>query len=388
MEYCPSCGEKLPQDANTCPHCGYRLTQEEKMRSAQITKSTGRTPPAKKKNKGKKVIVMILISVLLLCCIGKVLTSLQDNDENGTLNSTTDGKGEENTRNPAEKCEHETVTGGGCIDPLVCADCGTQLLAAQGHSWKEPEPNKFKLVTFRHILIKFKGGETDPHTGETVYSEEEKHLAKTNAVQLLETFIAGERTEEAFAELANQHSDDKAKNGGLYEYVYNGQMVEPINAWIFDESQTAGNCAIIESAYGYHVVYFVNSQMYCIDNDTPQYCERCHETNGEVVVCPKTIAVIGESDTHPFWKAVKQGAIDAGDAAGYKVTFCGPQNNSPNRFAEQREMMWTALSNSSTDAIVIAPMSGGIAEQLRTAYKKRYLLLLLLREYGHQMSRT
>ena len=38
----------------------------------------------------------------------------------------------------------------------------------------------------------------------------------------------------------------------------------------------------------------------------------------------KVIAVIAKGETHAFWLAVKAGAVDAGAAAGYEVTFRGP----------------------------------------------------------------
>ena len=58
--------------------------------------------------------------------------------------------------------------------------------------------------------------------------------------------------------LANEKSDDgNGTTGGLYENVYPGQMVSSFNDWCFDESRQTGNTGIIESQYGYHVMYFV-----------------------------------------------------------------------------------------------------------------------------------
>ena len=118
--------------------------------------------------------------------------------------------------------------------------------------------NKSPLVNVRHILVPFEGGTTDSETGVTTYSDEEKAAAQTKAQELLDTYLAGEATEDAFAALANEHSTDTGSNtnGGLYEDVYPGQMVTNFNDWCFDNSRMSGDTGIVESTYGYHVMYF------------------------------------------------------------------------------------------------------------------------------------
>jgi len=118
--------------------------------------------------------------------------------------------------------------------------------------------NLDQLVNVRHILIPFEGGTTDSTTGTVTYSDEEKAAAQAKAQELLDTFLAGEATEEAFAALANENSTDAGSNtnGGLYEDVYPGQMVTNFNDWCFDNSRMSGDTGIVESSYGYHVMYF------------------------------------------------------------------------------------------------------------------------------------
>ena len=69
---------------------------------------------------------------------------------------------------------------------------------------------------------------------------------------------AGEQTEEAFAALANEHSQDPGSNqvGGLYENVTEGEMVQAFNDWCFDEARQVGDTGIVKTEYGYHVMYF------------------------------------------------------------------------------------------------------------------------------------
>ena len=84
----------------------------------------------------------------------------------------------------------------------------------------------------------------------------------------------------------------------------------------------------------------------------------------------KTIAVIAKGETHAFWQAVKSGAVDAGKAAGYEVTFRGPTAESEEYVGSQREMVQAALNNSSVKGIVLATIGLGFADELTQAYEK------------------
>src|SRR5699024_3329595 len=93
--------------------------------------------------------------------------------------------------------------------------------------------------------------------GETVYSDEEKATAKKEAEKLLQEWKDGEATEESFAELAKENSDDTGskENGGLIEDLYPGaNYVENFLDWSIDPERKAGDTGVIESPYGYHVM--------------------------------------------------------------------------------------------------------------------------------------
>ena len=83
-----------------------------------------------------------------------------------------------------------------------------------------------------------------------------------------------------------------------------------------------------------------------------------------------TIAVIAKGETHAFWQAVKAGAVDAGKAAGYEVTFRGPTAESEEYVNSQREMVQAALNNANTKALVLATIGLGFADELTAAYDK------------------
>jgi parvulin-like peptidyl-prolyl isomerase len=120
--------------------------------------------------------------------------------------------------------------------------------------------NETELVNVRHILVSFEGGKTDEKTGTVTYTDAEKLAAKNTAEALLKSFTEGEATEEAFAALATKNSTDTGSkaNGGLYEKVYPGQMVTNFNDWCFDSARKTGDTGIVETEYGYHVMYFVD----------------------------------------------------------------------------------------------------------------------------------
>ena len=119
--------------------------------------------------------------------------------------------------------------------------------------------NTKKMSNVRHLLVKFKGGTKDETTGETVYSEKEKNEAKTKAEGFLKTWKEGDATEETFIELVKKNSDDSsASEGGLYEDIHpDSSYVESFLNWSIDPERKPGDTGVIESIYGYHVMFYV-----------------------------------------------------------------------------------------------------------------------------------
>ena len=116
-------------------------------------------------------------------------------------------------------------------------------------------------VDVRHILVMPQGGTTSEDGTTTTYSDEEWEAARVEAQGLLDQWLAGEATEESFGELANLNSDDSdGTDGGLYTYVAEGEMVEEFNDWCFDTARKTGDYGLVKTQFGYHVMYFVQSQ--------------------------------------------------------------------------------------------------------------------------------
>ena len=122
-----------------------------------------------------------------------------------------------------------------------------------------PHKDTAKPVDVRHILVKFETTtDEDGNTVELTASEKAAYYQQAEALynQFLES-----PTEENFAALANENSDDTGSNtnGGLYEDVHVGDMTTAFNDWCFDAARKPGDSGIIETNYGYHVMYYVGN---------------------------------------------------------------------------------------------------------------------------------
>lgn len=119
-----------------------------------------------------------------------------------------------------------------------------------------------KYVDVRHILLM--PNDENATTGEDgypVYSEEAWEACRVEAQQIYDEWMKGDMSEDSFAQFAAQYSvDGSASSGGLYTDVYEGQMVENFENWCFDEARQVGDHGLVQTQYGYHIMYFVGSR--------------------------------------------------------------------------------------------------------------------------------
>lgn len=109
----------------------------------------------------------------------------------------------------------------------------------------------YQHVAIRHILIS---------AATASATETQIAAAKTKAEKILADYKAGAKTAESFGELAKANSaDSNASEGGLYDNVYPGEMVAAFNDWCFDSSRKTGDTGIVQTSYGFHVMYFVGN---------------------------------------------------------------------------------------------------------------------------------
>lgn len=130
-----------------------------------------------------------------------------------------------------------------------------------------PYQDNVKPVSVRHILCAFSTEKTgaDP-------TDEQKKAAKEKAEKVLQSYkdalsqSGKEYDEDAFVNLVSSNSDDTgtSSKGGLIEnMINNDQYVAEFEDWAFAEGNYAGEArktgdvGIIETEYGYHVMYYV-----------------------------------------------------------------------------------------------------------------------------------
>ncbi len=105
---------------------------------------------------------------------------------------------------------------------------------------KTPYRSEKMARNIRHILFSY-----------------DSYTDSAEAERVLDEFIAAGATEEEFIRLAKEYSEDgSAENGGLYENVVEGQMVKEFEGWMFDSSRQVGDYGIVETDYGWHLMFY------------------------------------------------------------------------------------------------------------------------------------
>ncbi len=131
----------------------------------------------------------------------------------------------------------------------------------------------------RHILVKFPEASEEVTDGDAKKEVEIKEFdasaydvtiennikepitdaeSYNEAIDILTAYLEGDKTEDQFAALAKLHTDDSnGEDGGLYEDVPVGKMVSEFEGWSLAEGREAGDVGIVETTYGYHIMYHV-----------------------------------------------------------------------------------------------------------------------------------
>ena len=116
-------------------------------------------------------------------------------------------------------------------------------------------------VSVRHCLVSFEAKD------ENNVTDAEKMAAHKKATELLKG-LGDKVTEKAFAAMVKENTADEAsaETGGLYENIrISDSYVENFEAWSFDPARKAGDTGIVETEYGYHIMYFVSDNTEDLD---------------------------------------------------------------------------------------------------------------------------
>lgn len=125
-------------------------------------------------------------------------------------------------------------------------------------------------------------------------SDEDRDTAKQKIEDIYQEWKDGEATEDSFAKLAEEYSNDTGSqsNGGLLSDVRQGEMVSEFDQWLYDSDRQEGDVEIVESSFGYHIIYYIG------ENDTP-YWQRSVDS-----------AMRSEAYTEWYNELIKDYAID------------------------------------------------------------------------------
>lgn len=148
-----------------------------------------------------------------------------------------------------------------------------------------PHKDTVKPVDVRHILIQFP---TSSSGQTTTPSDEAKVAYREKAQEVYDQYLANP-TEDNFAALATANSEDSGSkdNGGLYENVAVGDMVEQFNDWCFDAARKPGDTGIVETRFGYHIMYYVGNNH-----------EETWKTNVKTALANATLTAFSEEIEH------------------------------------------------------------------------------------------
>lgn len=160
-----------------------------------------------------------------------------------------------------------------------------------------------KVVDVRHILIAPQGGTTD-EDGVTTYTDEEWATAQKKAQDLLDRYLAGDKTEAFFGELAELYTEDPGSKeaGGLYENVKTGDMVEEFDAWCFDDSRKVGDTGLVKTRYGYHIMFY--------SGDEAEWIYQCREAVRDEKISEFVNAAVDANALNADYESMMVGHMD------------------------------------------------------------------------------
>ena len=131
----------------------------------------------------------------------------------------------------------------------------------------ERDSNDYRITSMRQMLFM----PADVHEEDVEVDEDDPaHIeaeanawtaAKAKAEEAFQIFKDGGATEAKMLEMIPDYSEDTTE-GGLYENItrdpqQQNKMVAPIEKWLFDPARVEGDSELIETEYGYHILYFM-----------------------------------------------------------------------------------------------------------------------------------
>lgn len=131
---------------------------------------------------------------------------------------------------------------------------------------KEDEEESGKYTVTVAYLIKAAGRDETPtkNVGHILFDaddddEDEMKAAKEEAEKILNEYLAGDKTKDAFEKLGEKYTADSSV---FYDGVKEGDMEDSFNDWLFSLGdydgvvRNVGDTGLVETSYGWHIMYY------------------------------------------------------------------------------------------------------------------------------------
>ncbi len=173
----------------------------------------------------------------------------------------------------------------------------------------------------RHILFNFENYESSD-------------AAKAKADEVYAKFLETGKTEADFEALAKEYNED---SNSLYENVPKGKMVAPFENWIFDEARVAGDTGIVETEYGYHIMYFVGEGLtaWKVDVEKTLLDEKITSFTEELANKYKDSIKVDNEKIVALPDYIPQTAFDTSDVQTTAPETTAPQTTAPETTAPE-----------------------------------------------------
>jgi parvulin-like peptidyl-prolyl isomerase len=151
-----------------------------------------------------------------------------------------------------EKYAYSDPTAEGASDEVKWV-CDSSRATGDMTKIEKSDDNGFS-VTVNYMLSPMSRDEQiTRNVGHILFKYDNHDDPEAEAERVLDLYKSGEMTKEAFEALADEYNED---SNNFYTDVVRGQMVEEFEEWLFDESRKVGDVGIVETEYGYHIMYY------------------------------------------------------------------------------------------------------------------------------------
>ncbi len=119
-----------------------------------------------------------------------------------------------------------------------------------------------KTVTVYYLVKEhFRDDDSGRNVRHILFGKDDYTDAEATSKEVYDKWIENGATLEEFEKLVTEYTTDPGskENGGLYENVKRGDMVTEFNDWIFDPERKEGDHDLIETTYGWHIMYYVGA---------------------------------------------------------------------------------------------------------------------------------